>query len=154
MEDSDFLISKQNYKVTLMKTVCLAKRKTHGMTEQNWESRNISTHRVKWFLTKKLRNFTEERIVRIVFSTSVTGQIRCPYTKKRKKERKRTLTHILYYKQKWIKSRSKQITDLKVKSKTIKVLTENTQKKSLYLWFSQNFLDRVQKHKSQKEKKW
>ena len=106
MEDSDFLISKQNYKVTLMKTVCLAKRKTHGMTEQNWESRNISTHRVKWFLTKKLRNFTEERIVRIVFSTSVTGQIRCPYTKKRKKERKRTLTHILYYKQKWIKSRS------------------------------------------------
>lgn len=109
-------------------SVVLAKRKTHGMTEPNWESRNVSTHRVNWFLTKMLRNFTEERIVRIVSSTSVTGQIRCPYTKK-KKERKRTLTHILYYKQKWIKGWSKQITELKVKSKTIKVLTENTEKK-------------------------
>lgn len=36
-----------------------------------------------------LRNFTEERIVRIVSSTSVTGQIRCPYTKKKKEREKK-----------------------------------------------------------------
>lgn len=130
MEDSRLPnFKKQNYKVTLMKTVCLAKRKTHGMTEQNWESRNISTHRVKWFLTKKLRNFTEERIVRIVFSTSVTGQIRCPYTKKKEREKKNFDTYLVLQTE-MNKKLIKQITDLKVKSKTIKVLTENTEKKN------------------------
>ena len=43
------------------------------------------------------RNFTEERIVRIVFSTSVTGQIRCSHTKKKKREGKNFDTYLVLH---------------------------------------------------------
>ena len=88
--------------------------------EQNREFRNSPTHIFSTNLTKVQRQFNGERIV---FSTNGGETIRYPHAKK-----EQTTTHITFY----IKINSMWIVDLNVKPKTMKLVEENTGKKSFF----------------------